>query len=340
MKRSLAFLLFPFILISCSQQQSPAVSHLTGRTMGTSYQVSIPFEALDTATAQTEIDELLVALNQSVSTYIESSLISTINSSPDTSTVHILDDMFVAIYKASASIFEATNGAFNPAIGPLVQAYGFGSEEPQDLSAPVIDSLLALVNFESFSLNEELNTLKKTVPGTRLDFSAIAKGYGVDLVGEYLESNGVNNYFVEIGGEVRTRGLHPENRPWKLGIDVPDENPAPNARPLQAIIPMENDASATSGNYRNFYVKDGKKYVHTINPITGQPEISNLLSVTVLANDCATADAYATAFMVMGLDKAKAFADQSPELEAYFITIGEEGEFVETVTEGFPEKLE
>ena len=338
--RRLLLLLFPFLLLSCAQPQSPAVSQLTGRTMGTTYQVSIPFESLDTEATQTEIDELLVALNQSVSTYIETSLISTINASTDTSMVHTLDDMFVAIYNASASLFEATNGAFNPAIGPLVQAYGFGSEEPQELSDAHIDSLLALVNFESFSVDTQQGTLKKAVPGARLDFSAIAKGYGVDLVGEYLESQGVTSYFVEIGGEVRTRGLHPENRPWKLGIDVPDEDPAPNTRPLQAIIPMEDDASATSGNYRNFYIKDGKKYVHTINPITGRPEISSLLSVTVLANDCATADAYATAFMVMGLDRAKALADQNDDLEAYFISAGENGEFIETFTTGFPEKIE
>ena len=339
MQRSLTLFL-SLLLFSCSQPHSPAVNQLTGRTMGTTYQVSIPFEALDVVTTQSEIDELLVDLNQSVSTYIETSLISTINASADTSIVHTLDDAFVAIYKASESIYASTNGAFNPAIGPLVRAYGFDSEEAQDLSDTQIDSLLELVNFASFIIDADLKTLKKTVAGARLDFSAIAKGYGVDLVGEYLESQGVTNYFVEIGGEVRTRGMHPEDRPWKLGIDVPDENPAPNTRPLQAIIPMEDNASATSGNYRNFYIKDGQKYVHTINPATGRPEISSLLSVTVLAKDCATADAYATAFMVMGLDRANQLVEQHDELEAYFISAGENGAFIERFTSGFPEKLE
>jgi len=340
MKQVLLFTLSLF-LFSCAQQQpTPPISQLTGRTMGTTYQVSIPFEVLDLPAAKQEIDQLLFDLNQSVSTYIDTSLISTINASLDTSALHPLDDTFLAIYKASEQIYHATAGIFNPAIGPLVEAYGFGSEEPQDVSSMQVDSLLALVNFESFVVNEEQKSLRKTTPGARLDFSAIAKGYGVDVVGTYLETNGVTNYFVEIGGEVRTRGQHPENRPWKLGIDVPDEDTAPSERPLQAIIPMGDNASATSGNYRNFYVRDGKKYVHTINPDTGLPEISTLLSVTVLADDCATADAYATAFMVMGLDKAQALVNQQDELEAYFISAGEKGEFVEIFTDGFPEKLE
>ena len=308
--------------------------------MGTTYQVSIPFEALNTVNAKADIDTLLVALNASVSTYIETSLISTINASTDTSTVHLLDDTFLSIYQASQLIFEATNGTFNPAIGPLVEAYGFGSADPQDISSTQVDSLLTLVQFESFIVDSEQKTLKKTIPGARLDFSAIAKGYGVDVVGQYLEDQGITSYFVEIGGEVRTRGQHPDNRPWKLGIDVPDENPAPNERPLQAIIPMGDDASATSGNYRNFYVKDGKKYVHTINPTTGQPEISSLLSVTVLTSECATADAYATAFMVLGLEKSLMTVNQNPNLEAYFISAGENGEFIETFSDGFPEKIE
>lgn len=338
MKYSLLIVLF--LLTSCAQEQTSLVSQITGQTMGTTYQVTIPSRSAEPTALKESIDERLVAFNQSLSTYIGNSLISTINSSTDTSAVHALDDTFLSVYQASKAIYEATNGTFNPAIGPLVEAYGFGAEEPQSLSPSQVDSILALVRFESFLINEENQTLKKTVPGARLDFSAIAKGYGVDMVGEYLEAQGITSYFVEIGGEVRTRGLHPEDRPWKLGIDVPDENTAPNTRPLQAIIPMGDDASATSGNYRNFYVKDGKKYVHTINPTTGLPEISSLLSVTVVADDCATADAYATAFMVMGLEKAKGFVEQHSELEAYFISAGPGGEFVETFTDGFPQKLE
>ena len=339
MKHPLFLFSLLFLTTSCTPPQPP-ISQLAGQTMGTTYQVTIPFQAVDLSTAQKEVDSLLIALNQSVSTYIPSSIISTINSSTDTAAVHSLDDTFISIYQASQRIYEATDGTFNPAIGPLVQAYGFGSEEPQDLSPSQRDSLLNLVQFESFFLHTTQKTLKKTLSGAQLDFSAIAKGYGVDLVGRYLEDLGINDYFVEIGGEVRTRGLHPENRPWKLGIDVPEENPAPNQRPLQAILPMTDKASATSGNYRNFYVKDGKKYVHTINPTSGLPEISSLLSVTVIAKDCATADAYATAFMVMGMEKAQSFVNQRSDLDAYFITAGENGEFVETFTDGFPQKLE
>ena len=309
--------------------------------MGTTYQVSYEADHVDPAVAKNEIDSLLVALNESVSTYIPTSLISTINANTDTSVVHSVDDFFAENFRQAVVIYEATSGAFNPAVGPLVEAYGFGSAEPQTLADDQVASLRALVDFESFHYDPENQTLKKGIPGSRIDFSALAKGYGVDLVGEYLEQQGVTNYFVEIGGEVRTRGLHPEERPWRLGIDRPEENPAPDQRPLQAIIPLSgNVATATSGNYRNFYVKDGKKFVHTINPATGYPEISNLLSVTVMAPTCALADGFATAFMVMGQEKAMEIVQGNDDLEAYFISADENGEFVETTSPGFPEKVE
>ena len=333
-------LLFILVLGSCAQPEQPSLSILNGRTMGTTYQVSYPYDALPRTTAQYEIDSILVALNESVSTYIPTSLISTINADTDTSKLHRVDGFFTTNFTYSQNIYKATNGAFNPAVGPLVQAYGFGSEEPQALSQDQIDALRALVDFESFVFDSDARTLKKTLPDSRLDFSAIAKGMGVDLVTAYLDENGITNYFVEIGGEVRTRGMHPEERPWRLGIDRPEENPAPDQRPLQAIIPLTDDAIATSGNYRNFYVKDGKKYVHTINPMTGQPEISNLLSATVIAPTCAEADGYATAFMVMGTEKALELVEGNEDLEAYFITVDEHGDYVEIFTSGFPEKIE
>ena len=204
--------------------------------MGTTYQVSFVATDIDPASAKKEIDSLLVALNESVSTYIPTSLISTINASTDTSVVHSVDDFFVENFQEAVAIYKATGGAFNPAVGPLVEAYGFGSAEPQTLADEQVASLKALVDFESFSFDPENQTIKKGIPGSQIDFSALAKGYGVDLVGEYLQQQGVTNYFVEIGGEVRTRGLHPEDRPWRLGIDRPEENPAPDQRPLQAII--------------------------------------------------------------------------------------------------------
>ena len=334
-----SFFLTLLLVGSCTQPAPPSVTVLSGQTMGTTYQVSYPENQIDPGIAKAEIDSILVALNASVSTYIPTSLISRINADSDTSVIHNIDGYFAANFISSRSIYEATAGAFNPAIGPLVEAYGFGAEEPQTLSQEKVDALRSLVDFESFRFNSDGNTLQKTIPGSRLDFSAIAKGMGVDLVGQYLEEKGVENYFVEIGGEVRTRGQHPENRPWRLGIDRPEENANPSQRSLQAIIPLADNAVATSGNYRNFYVKDGKKYVHTINPATGQPEISNLLSATVMASTCTIADGYATAFMVLGQDKAMEIVENNTDLEAYFISVNENGEFVETFSTGFPEKL-
>ena len=307
--------------------------------MGTTYQVSVPPGVIDPVTTKAELDNVLIALNLSVSTYIDSSLISLINASRDITKAHRVDSYFIDNFLASKAIYEATNGAFNPAIGPLVEAWGFGSTEPVTLSNPEIDSLRALVNFGAFTLEENTGTLYKSIPGARLDFSAIAKGYGVDLLATYLEEQGVEDYFVEIGGEVRTRGMHPAERPWHLGIDRPEENPSPASRPLQAIIPISNHAVATSGNYRNFYVRDGVKYVHTINPETGYPEVSSLLSVSVLAPTCTDADGFATAFMVMGVDKALALVQQTESLEAYFIIADSSGAFQEMYSEGFPKKL-
>ncbi len=329
------------LVISCAREApAPVIDVITGRTMGTTYQVSVHPGSMDVEKAREEIDSLLVALNQSVSTYLDSSLISKINDATDTTIWHPIDPRFLSIFEASESIYEATEGAFNPAVGPLVEAWGFGPDPAQSLSDRQVDSLRRLIDFRSFIVDREALTLRKRVAGARLDFSAIAKGYGVDLVGVYLESQGLDNYFVEIGGEVRSRGVHPAGRPWRLGIDRPDEQAILDERPLQAIFPIADHAIATSGNYRNFYEKDGEKYVHTINPETGYPEISSLLSVSVIAPTCTEADGYATALMVMGLERAKAFVAEKDELEAYFISGNEQGEFVETLSEGFPEKLD
>jgi thiamine biosynthesis lipoprotein len=195
------------------------------------------------------------------------------------------------------------------------------------------------VDFDAFALDPNTETLIKSKLNAELNFSAIAKGYGVDALAVWLEENGVSNYFIEIGGEVRTSGENPAGRTWRVGIDRPEAGAGPT-RPLQAVVPLSQAGMATSGNYRNFYVRDGRKYVHTINPATGYPEISTLLSTSVLARDCMTADAYATAFMVMGLDLAIRFVAASDELEAYFIYSNEKGDFVEYFSEGFPVKIE
>jgi thiamine biosynthesis lipoprotein len=196
-----------------------------------------------------------------------------------------------------------------------------------DLSAFVLEASLE---------NEGHSTIRKTIPQAELDFSAIAKGYGVDALGTLLEQSGIVDYFVEIGGEVRARGLRADGTGWRFGI----ERPAEGERTIHAVVNLRDASLATSGNYRNFYVRDGQKYVHTINPGTGYPEINSLLSASVISDDCMTADAYATAFMVMGFETASAFADSALGLEAFFIASGQADAFVEEATSGMAEVIE
>ncbi len=320
-------------LLSCSSPPKTAIS-IDGQTMGTTYRISIPAGTANLAKLKTTADSLLVDINLSLSTYIDSSLISIINASTDVVSPSLVDNHFNVVYQTSKQIHEATEGAFNPAVGPLVVAWGFGPEKIQQVPEDKIDELLALTDFNDFQLQRG-NLIKKN-PMAQLDFSAIAKGYGVDLLGVMLEMQNITDYLVEIGGEVRSRGMHPAGRAWRVGIDKPLETPG-EQREIQLAIELQNNAMATSGNYRNFYVRDGKKYVHTINPFTGYPEESELLSVSVLAENCMTADAYATAFMVMGLDKAMTVAEEMQHLEAYFITTGADGAYVESKTDGFPD---
>lgn len=306
--------------------------------MGTTYKVTIPNGKLDLS-AQASIDSLLLAINESMSTYMEHALISRINNSADTTERFALDQHFITVFQKAKEIYQHTERAFNPALGPLIKAWGFDAELPHTLSKAEVVSLLDRTDFNAFVLDEKSNHLTKTRPDVALNFSAIAKGYGVDAIAAWLASRGISNYYVEIGGEVRTNGQNPVGRPWRIGIDRPVVNDN-QARSLQAIIPLGQNAMATSGNYRNFYIRDGKKYVHTINPATGYPEDGTLLSATVLASDCMTADAYATAFMVMGLERAKQFVLNAPELEAYFISSGEQSDFLEYFSPGFPEKMD
>ncbi len=304
--------------------------------MGTTYMVT--YAGQEASSLHQATDSLLQVINASLSTYIEASLISQFNALQDIGSPFTLDDHFEYVYDHAVEISRATGGAFNPAIAPLINAWGFGADRRQDPANINVDSLLAISRYDNFSKNAD-GQLSKSVAGAQLNFNAIAKGYGVDAVGELLEDAGIQDYFVEIGGEVRVRGLHPEGRTWRVGIDVPNDEPGLE-RAIQVAIELQDASMATSGNYRNFYVEHGKKYVHTINPETGHPETSSLLSASVIAKDCMTADAYATAFMVMGVEKALALAESTEGLEAYFISAGgEQGEFSESRTSGFPAPL-
>jgi len=242
-----------------------------------------------------------------------------------------LHTTFLRVFNRAMKISKATNGAFDITVAPLVNAWGFGFEKSDDMTKKKVESLLQYVGYEKVRIVK--GRIKKAHPKVRLDFSAIAKGYGVDAVAHYLKSKGVHNFMIEIGGEVVVKGLAPKHedsdsetpRLWRIGINKPIEDSLNVDHRLQDIIQITDCGMATSGNYRNFYYKDGKRYAHTIDPHTGYPVQHTLLSSTVLASDCMTADAYATAFMVMGIEKAKALVLSYKSLDAYFIYTDKNG---------------
>lgn len=320
MKAAFAAFLF---LSSCNSSEYYQIS---GETMGTSYHIT--YEGKKPESTKKRIDSLLVTVNNSLSTYIPTSTISKINSNSSQE----VDAHFKAVFEKARSIYELTDGAFDPTIGPIVNSWGFGFENINHVDSNTIDSLMQYVGFDKVFLEE--NTLKKEAPEIMLDFSAIAKGYGVDQVALWLASQGVENYMVEIGGEVVVKGHASRKENWSLGINMPLEG----SSNLFAIAHINDLALATSGNYRNFKIIDGRKYVHTIDPSTGYGAISSQLSSSVFAADCATADGLATAFMVLGTEKSIELSKKH-QLEVYFIFLNEKNEMDFYRTESLKDKV-
>lgn len=304
---------------------------IVGETMGTTY--SIKYLQNEGKNYKPSVDSLLELFNQSLSTYIPTSEISQFNQN----TVFKFElPFFYPVLKRSYEIYKDTDGAFDPTVGPLVNAWGFGPVDGDMPAQETIDSLLQYVKFDSIYFDSI--SVCKLKRGIQLDFSAIAKGYGVDVVVGFLKSKGVENMMVEIGGEMVCLGKNQEGRAWRIGIDRPSDGTA--GRPLQAVVALENRALATSGNYRNYYEKDGKKFSHTINPKTGYPVEHTLLSASVVAHDCMTADAFATAFMVLGLEGARHILEHHAELEAYLVYSDDSGEIHTFTSEGMKEFIE
>ncbi len=270
--------------------------------------------------------------NRSLSTYDNESIISRFNQNDP----EVLADQYFSIcFERAYEISQLTQGAFDMTVAPLVNVWGFGFTQKDSVYPELIDSLLQFTGYEKVSLSE--GKLIKDDPRIMLDASAIAKGLGVDVVSDFLESKGVVNYLVEIGGELRCKGVNKKGVDWTVGIDKPIENLM--ERELQVVLNLTNSAMATSGNYRQFYVEDGVKYSHTIDPRSGYPVRHSLLSATVIASDCMTADAYATAFMVLGLEKTKQLVEEDPNLEAYLIYSDENDEIATWVSVGMQGKL-
>lgn len=311
MKFIIPVLIAFIFLIHCKQSALKTV-RLAGRAQGTTWQINFLTE--NNLTYKESIDSIFHRIDSSLSTYLPVSIISRINKNEEV----LADDHFINVFRKSVEVSETTNGFFDPTVAPLINTWGFGFTNKGKVDSITIDSLLQFVGYKMIKL--EGRSLIKQKPSSMLDFNAIAQGYTVDVLGDFLESMGIVNYLIELGGEVRAHGKKQSNQNWTIGIDQPNDT-AVEGRPLKAIIKLDNKALATSGNYRKFYMEGGKKYTHIIDPHTGYPAKHNLLSATIIADDCATADAYATAFMVMGLEKAKEFlaAHKELKLEVFFI---------------------
>lgn len=281
---------------------------------------------------QAELEAELARVDASLSMFNPGSTISRINRNESDET----DEMLSEVLELAFVVNKATNGAFDPTVAPLVNAWGFGFKNGQLPDSTQVDSLLSLVSLSGIHLDGK--RLTKDNPLSILDFSAIAKGYGVDRAARVLQRHGIEHFMVEIGGEVVTKGFNDKGEPWRIGINKPDDDSTSTNTELQDIIAISDKAIATSGNYRNFYIKDGRKIAHTINPKTGYPAQQDILSSTVLAPTCAEADAFATAFMVLGLEQAKQVLACRSDLQAYFIFTDEQGNYQTWCTAEF-EKL-
>jgi thiamine biosynthesis lipoprotein len=243
-----------------------------------------------------------------------------------------VDEYFTDNFNIAQEVATKTNGAFDPTVGNLTRAWGFGFDASKNVDTHIVDSILEFTGYQKVRIKD--GYFIKDDPRISIDFNAIAQGYSVGLLGNFLEQKGIENYLVDIGGEVKAKGNKPDGTEWKVGIEKPAEN-RNDARDLKAIVLLKNKSIATSGNYRKFYEEEGVRYSHTINPKTGYPVQHSLLSVSVLADNTAIADAYATAFMVMGLEKASQFINNDPSLEAFFIYTDEEGNYQTFMTNGF-----
>lgn len=312
------FLLFLVIgtVIIIKQQKNINYQHDEGFIFGTIYHITYHSDN----NLKKEIEAELKKVDLSLSPFNKTSVISKVNRNENP----VVDPMFKEVFLLAENISNETHGAFDITVAPLVNEWGFGFKKGVEPTRQVIDSLKYIVGYQKVKLTPK-NYVQKQDPRIMLDCSAIAKGYGCDVVARLLRKNGINDYMIEIGGEIVTRGFNQKQEPWRIGVNKPTDDSLNTSQELQTILNVTDIAMATSGNYRNFYYKNGKKYAHTIDPKTGYPVQHTLLSATVLAKDCATADAYATSFMVMGLEKAKEILNRHSELMAYLIYTNDDG---------------
>lgn len=331
MKFRVLFIALLFILSACQTKKSE-YKKISGFAQGTTY--SITYENSAKTDFSHDVDSILKAFDRSLSIYDSTSIISRVNINDTTVRV---DDWFAEVFNKSAEVNKISDGAFDITVGPVVNAWGFGNGPVAKHDTAQIIGLLQYVGMDKISLSGK--KIIKQSPEVKIDVNAIAQGYSVDIVCRYLDEKGIKNYLVEIGGEVRGKGTNPNDQLWRIGIDKPiDGNMAPG-NDLQAIVEINNKALATSGNYRAFYVENGVKYAHTIDPKTGFPARNTLLSATVVCDDCITADAYATTFMVLGFEKSLKLLEKLPQIDVYFIHNDDQGNYQIYLSEGMKKMI-
>ena len=310
----LLFLIIGTVFI-VRQQRSTPYQHDEGQVFGTFYHITYQNDS----SLNDEILAELAQVDSALSMFNKQSVISRVNRGEDVQT----NKMFDTVFNLAEKISDDTDGAFDITVAPLVNLWGFGFKTGNQPTKAAIDSLRSIVGYKKIALKD--GHIRKADPRVMLDCSAIAKGYGCDVVAALLRRHGIDNYMVEIGGEVVTQGISEKRLPWKIGVTKPADDSLAVDKELQTVLNVKNMAMATSGNYRNFYYKNGKKYAHTIDPKTGYPVQHIILSATVLAKHCAEADAYATSFMVMGMEGAKRILEKHSELMAYLIYADKDG---------------
>lgn len=321
-----------FALSGCAERQSLQVERFSGATMGTTYHITVVSQSKlqNAQKLQEQVDALLEQLNQEVSTYIPDSEINRLKSLPVNQWVPVSDSLY-QLTEISSEVSDWSEGAFDVTLRPLIDLWGFGPTPATDQvpDEALLQKALTSVGYQAIQLQQVPQALRRE-RAVDMDFSAVAKGYGVDLVAELLEQKGLNNYLVEIGGEIRLRGINPKGNRWRIAVETPQSGPGQQVYKALALTDM---AMATSGDYRNYFEQNGKRYSHTLDPRTGRPITHNLASVTVLHRSAAMADALATAFNVMGVEQARLLAN-SKDIPALFIIKQGEG-FTEISSDAF-----
>lgn len=317
------------LLLGC--KQSSTYQEVSGLTMGTTYMVKANS---DKTLDHKAIDSILVQVNTALSTYIPTSDISRFNTSKAGIAIATLTgNHFLHNMESAREVSRVSNNAFDPTVMPLVNYWGFGTTGKKTLTqidSTQIQAMMAFVGFDKVEITRD--SITKSFANTQLDFSAIAKGYGVDEIYRYLQSHRVKDCYVEIGGEVRTMGVNQRGTPWILGINLPDREAA--LSDFISYVQLTDKAMATSGNYRNYYEIGGKYYGHTIDPQTGYTA-SSVLSATIIADDCMTADALATACMVLGIENSMRLIDSRNNIEGMFVYSTDDGTRLIKQTQGF-----